>query len=125
MMNFRSINVNDFQLYNEFKGGKKICGCEMSFANLFLWGDQKLYNDENALYFLSTFSRSFYPFPFKGGQSYFTTMFSSLLGTAITFTIFLPSVSPLTFSSSIAIFSISSFDKSPGMLIFSLILPLI
>ena len=64
MMNFRSIDLNDKELYNEFKGGKKICGCEMSFANLFLWGDQKLFFDENALFFLSTFSRSFYPFPF-------------------------------------------------------------
>ncbi len=64
MMNFRSIEVNDKELYNEFRGGKDICGCEMSFANLFLWGDQKLFADKDALFFLSTFSHSFYPFPF-------------------------------------------------------------
>ena len=60
--------------------------------------------------------------PFIG---YFTTIFTSLLGTLITFTISLPSISALTFSSARATSCNSSRDRSLATMSLARTFPLI
>ncbi len=68
MIKFEPISIAHKEIYQEYY--KKSCprGCEMSFGNLFLWGKQELAVDGDFLYLLSTFSRSFYPFPLGDGD---------------------------------------------------------
>lgn len=68
MINFRKIEISDKKLYDQRKVGKSLCGCEMSFANLFLWGEQKIADVKGCLVFKSTFGRTFYPFPIGDGD---------------------------------------------------------
>ena len=68
MINFRTIKVEDKTLYSKHTVGDRLSGCEMSFANLFLWGDQKIAFIHDCLAFFSTFSRSFYPMPMGKGD---------------------------------------------------------
>ena len=64
MIDFRQLSVNDRQMLFEYFEKSSPRGCEMSFGNLFLWGDQKIAKVNGNLVFLSTFSKSFYPFPY-------------------------------------------------------------
>ena len=68
MIDFRPLDVNDKIEYEKHLRTSSPRGCEMSFANLFLWGDQKIAKVNGHLVFLSTFSKSFYPFPFGEGD---------------------------------------------------------
>ena len=64
MINFRLINPQDKNLYEKFLKEPFLRGCEMSFANLSLWGEQKIAIKDDCMFFFSTFSKSFYPFPY-------------------------------------------------------------
>lgn len=68
MIKFEPISLahkNEYQKYY-----KKSCprGCELSFGNLFLWGKQEVASDGDFMFLLSTFSKSFYPFPLGAGD---------------------------------------------------------
>lgn len=63
MIDFQLIKTTDQEVYKKFQAVSGPRGCEMSFANLFLWGEQKIAIKNDCMFFLSTFSRSFYPFP--------------------------------------------------------------
>lgn len=68
MLKFEPISLEHKEIYKDYY--KKSCprGCEMSFGNLFLWGEQKVAIDGDFMFFLSTFSKSFYPFPLGAGD---------------------------------------------------------
>lgn len=68
MLEFREITVEDKNLYLEYSKDNTPRGCEMSFANLFLWGEQKIAQSDGHLFFMSKFSHVFYPFPFGQGD---------------------------------------------------------
>ena len=68
MIQFRPLTLADRELYNQFVKDKSPRGCEMSFANLFLWGNQQVAVIDDNMMFLSTFSKSFYPFPYCNGD---------------------------------------------------------
>ncbi len=68
MIDFRPISLADKETYEKLKSEDSSRGCEMSFANLFLWGNQKVAIVDNQMCFLATFSRSVYPFPVGGGD---------------------------------------------------------
>ncbi|MBR2871335.1 MAG: DUF2156 domain-containing protein [Clostridia bacterium] len=63
MIDFKQITTDDKLLFNKLANACPQRGCEMSFANLFLWGDQKIAYKNEHLLFLSSFSKTFYPFP--------------------------------------------------------------
>ena len=65
MISFEKIKTTDQDIYKKFQDVSNPRGCEMSFANLFLWGEQKIAIKNDCMFFLSTFSRSFYPFPYS------------------------------------------------------------
>lgn len=69
MINFRLIELNDKTLYNEhlYQGTPK--GCEFSFANLFMWGQQDIaFLHNHAVLYSSMDSHCFYPFPVGSGS---------------------------------------------------------
>ena len=69
MLQFRNITVEDKKLYLEYSKDNSPRGCEMSFANLFMWGDQKIAEKDGHLFFLSKFyDHVFYPFPYGHGD---------------------------------------------------------
>lgn len=68
MINFRQIKLEDKPLYEQIKKNTPPRGCEMSFANLYLWGKQDIAFINGHALFLSTFSKSFYPFPVGEGD---------------------------------------------------------
>lgn len=68
MINFRPINISDKTEYEKLSENRDYLGCETSFGNLFLWGDQKISTVNGQMVFLSTFSKSFYPFPVGEGD---------------------------------------------------------
>ena len=68
MINFKSIELADKTIYENYKQGAIPRGCEMSFGNLFLWGDQKIACINGYAVFFATFSKSFYPFPVGKGD---------------------------------------------------------
>lgn len=68
MIEFRPIQIEDKLLYESLQRQDTPRGCEMSFANLFLWGEQKVANVNGQMAFFATFSRSFYPFPVGVGD---------------------------------------------------------
>ncbi len=65
MLDFQLIKTTDQDIYKKFQAVSNPRGCEMSFANLFLWGEQKIAIKNDCMFFFSTFSRSFYPFPYS------------------------------------------------------------
>ena len=65
MLDFQLIKTTDQGIYKKFQAVSNPRGCEMSFANLFLWGEQKIAIKNDCMFFFSTFSRSFYPFPYS------------------------------------------------------------
>ena len=63
MIDFRKITLLDKPIYERYKKDADLRGCEMSFGNLYLWGEQKIAFINGYMLFLATFSKSFYPFP--------------------------------------------------------------
>ena len=69
MIDFQPIKLEDKQRYNArlMAGGER--GCEYSFANLFLWGRQKVaILHDHAVLFSQFNRRSIYPFPVGQGE---------------------------------------------------------
>ena len=59
MIDFKQITTDDKLLFNKLANACPQRGCEMSFANLFLWDDQKIaYKKEHLLFFISVFRKS-------------------------------------------------------------------
>ncbi len=68
MIDFKPITLADKEEYEKHLREDTERGCEMSFGNLFLWGDQKIAYVDGQVVLMSTFSRSFYPFPLGRGD---------------------------------------------------------
>ena len=68
MIEFKSITVNDKQIYKKYAEQTPPQGCEVGFCNLFLWGEQKIQEEHGNLLMLSSFSKSIYPFPMGNGD---------------------------------------------------------
>ena len=68
MIKFKDIRIEDKERYERalLKSGKR--GCEMSFANLFLWGKQEIAFIGETAVLRGTFSRTIYPFPIGEGD---------------------------------------------------------
>ncbi len=69
MINFRNMELNDKKRYQEYLNQNTPRGCEFSFANLYMWGLQKIafLHDHVVLY--SRFDdHCFYPFPLGNGD---------------------------------------------------------
>lgn len=68
-LDFRKINVGDKELYESYLSRAGERGCEYSFANLYLWGRQRIAElDGNILFFSQFDRRSVYPFPIGEGD---------------------------------------------------------
>lgn len=64
MIHYQRLSVKDMALYREKLSKASVRGCEYSFVNLYLWGNQKIAQVENSLVFFSLFDRhAVYPFP--------------------------------------------------------------
>ena len=68
MIEFKDIRIEDKERYELAlsKSGKR--GCEMSFANLFLWGKQEIAIVGDIVALRGTFSSTIYPFPLGEGD---------------------------------------------------------
>lgn len=67
MIDFRPVSVNDKDLYNKFKDFTKDRGCECTFANLILWGEQSIAVYDNILLRFSYY-QGHYSFAFPIGD---------------------------------------------------------
>ena len=66
---FRAITTEDKARYEEFLSSAGERGCEFSFANLYLWGRQRIaFLHGHALFFSQFNRRSVYPFPVGDGD---------------------------------------------------------
>lgn len=64
LIDFRHITLEDKGAYESFLFDGALRGCEFSFANLYLWGRQKIsFADEGVLIFSQFDRRTVYPFP--------------------------------------------------------------
>lgn len=69
MIDFKSITLNEKELYEKYLFDEKERGCEYSFANLFMWGKQRYAVVNNHIVLLSQYyKRSVYPFPVGAGD---------------------------------------------------------
>ncbi len=69
MIDFRPVNVNDNDLYNKFKEFTRGRGCEFTFANLLLWGEQSIAVRDDVLLRFSYYQGHYsYAFPIGGGN---------------------------------------------------------
>jgi len=69
MLDFRHIVLEDKQRYERFLMADNGRGCEFSFANLYLWGRQKIADVDGHIVMFSQFDRrSVYPFPLGVGD---------------------------------------------------------
>lgn len=69
MIDFRPVSVNDKDLYNKFKYFTKDRGCECTFANLILWGEQSIAVYDNILLRFSYYDGHYsYAFPIGDGD---------------------------------------------------------
>ena len=69
MIDFQRLNPAQKEQYNEilFACGER--GCEYSFANMFLWGHQKVaFLHGCILYFSHYYGKSVYPYPIGNGD---------------------------------------------------------
>lgn len=63
-IDFRHITLDDKEKYEKFLFDGVLRGCEFSFANLYLWGRQKIsFSPEGVLIFSQFDRRTVYPFP--------------------------------------------------------------
>ena len=68
-LNFKRFEANDRITYNTFLLDEESRGCEFSFTNIFLWGEQSWCINDGSMLFFSRFGEeSFYPFPFCRGE---------------------------------------------------------
>ena len=66
---FQSIRPSDRAIFEQFAGQEQGRGCECTFANLYMWGEQSLAVYAEHLTLLSVFGRRIvYPFPFGEGE---------------------------------------------------------
>ena len=69
MMDFKPIKIQDKELYEKLLFEGKERGCEYSFANLFLWGRQKIAIIQDNIVLFSQFNRrTVYPLPLGDGD---------------------------------------------------------
>lgn len=69
MIHFRHITLEDKELYAQLRACSGERGCEYGFANLFLWGRQRIAFDEGIISVFSQFDRkSVYLFPIGCGN---------------------------------------------------------
>lgn len=69
MIDFKSITLNEKELYEEYLFDRKERGCEYSFANLFMWGKQRYaVESDHIVLFSQYYKRSVYPFPVGTGD---------------------------------------------------------
>ena len=69
MIDFRQIETVDKEKYEECLADSRERGCEASFANLYMWGRQKIaFLYGQALIFSQFNRRSVYPYPVGGGD---------------------------------------------------------
>ncbi len=81
MIDFRPVAVGDKALYNRFLTDGNLRGCESSFANVFLWGQQNIAVLDNHLLLFSCFGkRCVYPYPLGHGDK--KTVLDAIIGDA-------------------------------------------
>lgn len=69
MIDFKSITLNEKELYEKYLFDGKERGCEYSFANLFMWGKQRYaVESDHIVLFSQYYKRSVYPFPVGAGD---------------------------------------------------------
>ncbi|MBO7217418.1 MAG: DUF2156 domain-containing protein [Clostridia bacterium] len=69
MIDFKTITPSDKPLYEEYFKKSARRGCEFSFLNVFLWGEQKYAEINGCLVLLSQFSDTYYySYPFGDGD---------------------------------------------------------
>ncbi len=69
MIDFRPVSVNDKDLYNKYKDFTRGRGCEHTFANLLLWGEQHISIRDNVLLRFSYYHGHYsYSFPIGDGD---------------------------------------------------------
>ena len=69
MIDFRPVSVKDRKLYEQYLWKTANRGCELSFTNVFLWGEQKLAVVCECLVLLSHFGKfTCYSFPLGNGD---------------------------------------------------------
>lgn len=69
MIDFKPIKPEDKEIYEKFLMADGERGCECSFANLYMWGRQKLaYVGNQAVVFAQFNRRSVYPYPIGAGD---------------------------------------------------------
>ena len=63
-IDFKPVSVEDKQIYNDYFWKESDRGCEVSFANLFLWGEQNIFVGNDYILLLSKFGEHrVYPYP--------------------------------------------------------------
>ena len=68
-IDFAPITLQDKSLYESYLSGENEYGCEFSFANLYLWGQQKFAVLHGHIVFFSQFDRrTVYSYPFGNGD---------------------------------------------------------
>ena len=68
-LDFKKLSTADKSFYEEQLALEGERGCEYSFANLYLWGRQRIFLFNGNILFFSQFNRrSVYPFPIGGGD---------------------------------------------------------
>ena len=68
-LDFKKLTAEDKRSYDEILSSEGERGCEYSFANLYLWGRQRIAElDGNVLFFSQFNRRSVYPFPIGSGD---------------------------------------------------------
>ena len=69
LLDFRPILIEDKEQYEAYLRASGARGCEYSFANLFMWGDQRItYFAGHAVLFSRFGSRFLYPYPIGNGN---------------------------------------------------------
>ena len=64
MIDFKSVKIQDKKIYEKYLAEDCQRGCEFSFANLYIWGRQKIAFAEKHIVIFSQFNRrSVYPYP--------------------------------------------------------------
>ena len=68
-LNFAPITISDKERYEAILRSAGVRGCEYSFTNLFVWGDQRiLFDGDQAAIFSRFGDRFLYPYPIGGGD---------------------------------------------------------
>lgn len=69
MIEFKSVDPGEAQLYESYLWSGDERGCEYSFANLYLWGNQRMAALHDHIVLFSQFGgRSVYPYPIGNGD---------------------------------------------------------